>query len=67
MARRDDLVSCSSPLLVLDGQEKLELWRQLVLRVETVREVNPSDTTVCVNLHAERLDVVCTVGAAGEV
>ena len=46
----------------LDGKEKLELLRKLIFRVQTIREVNPSYSTVRVNLDAECFDVVCAYG-----
>jgi len=50
-----------------DGQEKLELWGELVLGVQAVREVDSADAAVSVDLDSEGLDVVGTVGTAGEV
>ena len=50
-----------------DGEEELELWRELVLGVEAVREVDSADSAVGVDLHAEGLDVVGAVGPACEV
>lgn len=38
--------------LLLDGQEKLELRRKILLRVQPVTEVDPTDPAVRVNLHA---------------
>jgi len=53
--------------LLLDGQEELELRRKVVLGVEPVREVDPPDPAVGVDLDAEGFDVVGSVGAPGEV
>ena len=56
--------------VLLDGQEKLELRRELLLGVEAVREIDAADAAVRVNLHAERLDVVgavCTTREVAEV
>ena len=50
-----------------DGQEELELGRELVLGIESVGEVNTSDSAVGVDLHSQGLDVVGTVGSPGEV
>ena len=50
-----------------DGKEELELWGQLVLGVEAVREVDSADAAVGVDLHAQGLDVVGTIGTAREV
>ena len=49
------------------GQEKLELRGQLVLGVETVREVNSSNSAVGVDLNSEGLDVVGAVSSTREV
>jgi hypothetical protein len=54
-------------LRLLHGQEELELRWELLLGVEAVRKVNPSDAAVGVDLHAQRLNVICAVRAAGEV
>lgn len=51
----------------MNGQEQLKLSRQLVLAVQPVREINPPDATICVNLHAQSLHVVRSVGAARKV
>ena len=47
-----------------DGEEQLELGRQLLLAVQPVREVQPAHTAVRVHLHAQRLDVVGAVRPA---
>lgn len=39
-------------------QEELELWGQLLFRVQPVREVDTPNPAVCVHLHSEGLDVV---------
>ena len=49
----------------MDGQVELELCGELILRVEAVREIHPSDATVGVDLYTKRLDVVAPVRAAG--
>ena len=53
--------------LLLDGEVELELCGELLLAVEAVGEVDAADAAVGVDLHAERLNVVGAVGAAGEV
>ena len=53
--------------LGLDGQVEFELCWQLILRVQPVREVDPADTAVGVNLDTQRLHVVGAVRAPGEV
>lgn len=55
------------PLLLGDGQEQLELRRELLLRVQAVGEVNPADAAVRVDLHPQGLDVVGAVSSAREV
>jgi hypothetical protein len=59
----------SSHLLGLasDGQEKLELGRELVFCIEAVREVDSSYSAVSVDLNSQSLDVVSTVGTTGEI
>lgn len=52
---------------LLDRQEQLELGRQLVLGVQPVGEVNPPYPAVGMDLHTERLDVVCPVRTAGKI
>jgi hypothetical protein len=54
-------------VLLRDGQEQLELWRKLLLRVQAVGEVDAADPAVGVDLHTQRLDVVGSVRATGEV
>ena len=57
----------ATSLRLLDGQVKLELLRQLLLRVETVGEVDSANTAVGVDLHTQGLNVVGAVGATREV
>merc|ERR1719408_982896 len=58
----DARASCTTSLLrLLDRQEQLELSRQLVLRVQPVRKVDPPDPAVGVDLHTQGLDVVGAV------
>lgn len=54
-------------LWLLDGQEQFELGRQFVFRVEAIGEVNASDPTVGMNLNSQGLDVIRSIGTAGEV
>jgi len=56
-----------SRFLVLYGEVQLELCRQLVFRVEAVGEVHSADSAVGMDLDSEGLDVVGTIGTAGEV
>ena len=48
-------------------QEKLELWGELVLGIESVGEVNSSNSAVSMNLNSESLYVVGTVSSSGEI
>ena len=50
-----------------NGEEELELRRQLVLSVETIGEVDSSDSAVGMNLDAQGLDIVGTVGTSREI
>ena len=62
------LRACSLALgLAGDWEEKLELWGKLVFGIESVREVNTTDTAVSVDLHAQSLDVVGTISSASEI
>ena len=53
--------------LASHGEEELELWRQLVLGIEAIWEVNSSDPAVCMNLHSQGLNVVGSIGTTSEV
>ncbi len=53
--------------LASDGEEELELGRELILGVKAIGEVDSSDSAVGVNLDAQRLDVVRAVGASREI
>mmetsp|Transcript_32462 Transcript_32462/g.60389 ORF Transcript_32462/g.60389 Transcript_32462/m.60389 type:complete len:243 (+) Transcript_32462:343-1071(+) len=59
-------VGCSL-LLFLDRQEELELRRQLLFGVETVREVNPPYTAVGMDLDSECLNVIRSVSPSREI
>ena len=54
-------------LLLLDGQEELELGRQLLLGVEPIAEVDTPDAAVGVDRHPQGLDVVAAIGPPREV
>ena len=45
-------------LRLLDGEEKLELWRKLLLRIQAIGEVDAPDAAVRMDLHAKRFNVV---------
>ena len=53
--------------LASNGEEKLELRRQLVLGVKAIGEVDSSDSAVGVNLDTQGLNVVSTVGTTSEI
>ena len=44
---------------LLQGQKQLELWGQLLLRVEAVREVDAANAAIGMDLHPQRLYVIC--------
>ena len=48
-------------------QEELELWWELVLGVESIGEIDSSDSAVSMDLHSEGLYVVGTIGPSGEI
>ena len=50
-----------------NGQEKFEFWRKLVFGIESVGEINSSDSAVSMNLNSESLYVVGTIGSSGEI
>jgi len=50
-----------------NGQEKLELWWKLILSVESVREIDSSNSAVCMNLNSQGLYVVGTISSSGEI
>ena len=59
---------CSLSLwLTGNWQEELELWGELILGVESIREVDSSDSAVGVDLNSKGLYVVGTVGSSGEI
>ena len=53
--------------LVLNRQEELELRWKLLLRVQPIREVDPSNSAIGVNLHSQSLNVVGTVRPSREI
>lgn len=54
-------------LLLLDGEEKFELGGKFLLAIETVRKVDPTNTTIGMDCNSECLDIVAAIGASGEV
>ena len=54
-------------MLFLDGQKQLELWGEFLLRVETIWEINSSDSAVGMDRDSEGFNVVATIGPASEV
>ena len=54
-------------ILLRDGQEELEFRRKLLFGVQTIREVDAADATICMNLNAQSLDVVGTIRSSGEI
>ena len=63
-----DFWVCSLSLwLTGNWQEELELWWELVFGVESVGEIDSSDSAVSVDLNSKGLYVVGTVGSSGEI
>ena len=63
-----DFPICSLSLrLTGNWQEELELWWELVLGVESVGEIDSSDSAVSVDLNSKGLYVVGTVCSSGEI
>ena len=59
---------CSLSLwLTSNWQEELEFWGELVLGVESIGEIDSSDSAVSMNLNSEGFYVVGTVGPSGEI
>ena len=50
-----------------DWQEKLELGWELILGVESVGEVDSSNSTVGVDLNSQSLYIIGTVGSSSEI
>ena len=50
-----------------DWQEQFEFRRQLILGVQSIGEVDSSDSAVSMDLDPESLYVVGTVGSTGEI
>ena len=53
--------------LACDWQEELELGWKLVFGVESVREINSSNSAVSVDLNSKGLYVVGTISSSGEI
>ena len=53
--------------LTSNWEEEFELRGQFVLGVQSVGEVNSSNSAVGMDLDSEGLNVVCSVGSASEV
>jgi len=63
----DGTCSAATLMLFLDRQEQLELWGQLLFRVQPVAEINSSNSAIGMQLDTQRFNIVGAVGAAGEV
>ena len=62
------IVRCSLSLwLSCNWQEKFELWRKLVFGIESVGEINSSNSAVGVDLNSKSLYVVGTIGSSCEI
>lgn len=53
--------------MFLDGKEEFELWRELFFGVETIREVNTSDSAISVNSHSKCLYVIAAICSSSEI
>lgn len=65
-----DIIKGSSSLslgLTSNWQEQFEFWGQLVFCVQSVGEVNSSNSAVGVNLHSKGFNIVGTVGSSSEI
>lgn len=51
----------------LHWKVQFELWREFLFRVEAVREVNPSQATVCMYLNLQCLHIISTICSLGEI
>lgn len=54
-------------LLLLNGEEELELWREFLLAVKPIRKIDSADPAVGMDGDSEGFDVVGSVGPAREV
>ena len=52
---------------ISNWQEKFELWWELIFSVESVGEIDSSDSAVSVDLNSKGLYVIGTVGSSGEI
>lgn len=57
----------TNSLLFLDGQEELKFWWQLLLAVESVREINSTNSAIRMDGHPQCLNVVGPVGSTGKI
>ena len=61
-------IQCSLSLwLTSDWQEQFEFWGELVFCVESVGEINSSNSAVGVNLHSKSFNIVGTVSSSSEI
>ena len=59
---------CSLALgLACDWQEELELGRELIFCVQSIREVDTTNAAVSVDLHTQSFNIVRTIGSACEI
>ncbi len=54
-------------ILLGDRQKQLEFWWQFFLGIKTIREINATNATIRMDLHAKGFNVIGTIGATSEV
>jgi len=54
-------------VLLGNGEEQLELWRQFLFGVESVGEVQAANAAIRMQGYTQRLDVICSVRAPREI
>lgn len=54
-------------LLFLDWEEQLEFWWQLLLAVQPVGKIYPSDPAIRMNRYPQSLNVIASVRSTSEV
>jgi len=59
--------SVSDLFVLLNRQKQLEFRGQLVLRIQSIREIDPSDPAVCVDLNAQCLHIIGPVRSSREI
>jgi hypothetical protein len=63
----DTLHLIISLVFLRNGTEELIVRRKFFFGIETIAEIDSSDTTVSVNLNAESFDIIGTIGTTSEI